>query len=131
MVNIPPGFQTMFPYMFCDDPNGFSDFLINAFDAQEMNRTMRGDIVANMQMQIGTMNFMISQADENYPAMAAAYYLYVESADSTMVKAIAAGATLEMEAMDMSYGDRQGGVVDPFGNIWWVSQRLTDQPYDN
>jgi len=26
-------------------------------------------------------------------------------------------------------GDRQGGVADPSGNIWWLSQRLVAGPY--
>jgi len=46
-----------------------------------------------------------------------------------MRRALKHGATLEMAVADMPYGDRQGGVVDPSGNIWWVSQRLVDGPY--
>lgn len=46
-----------------------------------------------------------------------------------MAKAEQAGAEKIMEVGDMPYGDRQGGVRDPAGNIWWVSQRLTDEPY--
>jgi PhnB protein len=34
-----------------------------------------------------------------------------------------------MEVADMPYGDRQGGVEDPSGNIWWISQRLVEEPY--
>ena len=128
---IPAGFQSVFPYMFCDDPQGFSEFLHKAFDAEEVGRTMRGDIIANMIIQIGTARFMVSQANERYTARPGAYYIYVESADSSIVRAISAGASLEMEAMDMTYGDRQGGVMDPFGNIWWVSQRLIDEPYQD
>ena len=29
----------------------------------------------------------------------------------------------------MPYGDRQGGVRDAHGNVWWISQRLVDAPY--
>jgi len=29
----------------------------------------------------------------------------------------------------MPYQDRQGGVKDPFENLWWISQRLVDEPY--
>ena len=39
-------------------------------------------------------------------------------------------ANLQMDVSDMPYGDRQGGVKDPFGNIWWISQRLVDGPYE-
>ena len=29
----------------------------------------------------------------------------------------------------MPYGDRQGGVRDAHGNLWWISQRLVEEPY--
>ena len=61
--------------------------------------------------------------------MRSTYYLYVEDADAAMNRAIENGAVLEMEVGDMPYGDRQGGVVDPAGNIWWLSQRLAQKPY--
>jgi PhnB protein len=61
--------------------------------------------------------------------MPASYYLYVEDADAAMKKAIAAGATKIMEVADMPYKDRQGGVKDQFGNVWWLSQRLIPGPY--
>jgi PhnB protein len=34
-----------------------------------------------------------------------------------------------MEVMDMPYGDRQGGIRDVAGNIWWLSQRIVKAPY--
>jgi len=44
-------------------------------------------------------------------------------------QANAAGGILEMEISNMPYGDRRGGIRDPHGNIWWVSQRLVQTPY--
>ena len=70
---------------------------------------------------------ILSQSNQQYPAMPSAYYLTVDNAEQSMDSAIKSGARLEMPVMDMSYGDRQGGVVDAFGNIWWISQRLIDQ----
>ena len=61
--------------------------------------------------------------------MPASYYLYVENADEAMAKAVAAGATAIMEVANMPYDDRQGGVKDAWGNLWWISQRLVDGPY--
>lgn len=72
---------------------------------------------------------MVSEAPEQYKSMRSSYYLYVEDADIAMEKAIENGAKLEMAVDNMPYGDRQGGVVDPFGNIWWLSQRLESKPY--
>ena len=53
----------------------------------------------------------------------------VESADAAMARAIAAGATKVMDIAVMPYNDRQGGVKDTSGNLWWISQRLVEEPY--
>jgi PhnB protein len=61
--------------------------------------------------------------------MPASYYLYVENADSAHARALAAGAVELMPVQDMPYGDRQSGVRDAHGNLWWLSQRLVPGPY--
>ena len=128
---IPEGFATITPYFFVKDADAFGEFLVKAFAGVQTLCTRRDDgVVANMQVRVGHHTVMISEATPDYPAMKAAYYLYVENADLTQASALAAGAALEMEVMDMDYGDRQGGVRDPFGNIWWISQRLTEAPYE-
>lgn len=80
-------------------------------------------------MAIGACTLMVSEATTRYPAVPASYCLYVEEAHAAVQDALNAGATLEMEAQDMAYGDRQGGVRDPAGNIWRVSQRIVEAPY--
>ena len=72
---------------------------------------------------------MVSEASAEFPAMPASYYLYVENADEAMLKAIAAGSVKIMDVANMPYNDRQGGIRDQFGNLWWLSERLTDDPY--
>ena len=127
---IPPGFSQVTPYIFAADAVTLIDFIVAAFGAAEQQRSLRPDgRVANSIVRIGDSMVMVTDGDERYPARPAAYYLYVEDADDSMAKAIAAGATLEMPVSDMPYGDRQGGVVDPVGNIWWISQRLEEGPY--
>jgi PhnB protein len=72
---------------------------------------------------------MISESSVDYPPSRAALYLYVDDADASVAKAVDQGAIMKMDIADMPYGDRQGGIVDPSGNIWWISQRLTTEPY--
>jgi len=74
---------------------------------------------------------MVSEASGKYKAMSGTYYLYVEDADAAMAQALQHGAELEMEIDDMPYGDRQGGVRDAQGNIWWISQRTVEKPYSS
>ncbi|MCP5358871.1 MAG: VOC family protein [Pseudomonadales bacterium] len=127
---IPDGFNTVTPYLFVSGADTFVEFLKKAFDGEELGRSIRPDgKIANAQVRIGSSTVMVSEAPEQYKSMRSSYYLYVEDADIAMEKAIENGAKLEMAVDNMPYGDRQGGVVDPFGNIWWLSQRLESKPY--
>ena len=127
---IPPGFNTVTPYFFVVHAERFVDFLVHGLGGVETCRTLRADgSIQNVIVQLGTSAVMVSEATATYPAMAAAYYLYVEDADAAMQRALQHGATLEMAVADMPYGDRQGGVRDAHGNIWWISQRVVHQPY--
>jgi PhnB protein len=41
--------------------------------------------------------------------------------DGVFQQALKAGGTQIMEPMDMFYGDRSGGITDPFGNSWYIA----------
>lgn len=128
---VPPGFATVTPYIFVNEAERFVDFLVDGLGGEEMLRHHRPDgCIANAQVRIGDATVMVSEASADYPAMPAAYYLYVADANAAMERALAHGASLEMAVADMPYGDRQGGVRDAHGNIWWISQRLVERPYD-
>jgi PhnB protein len=127
---IPPGFNTVTPYFFVENAESFVMFLVQGLGGVETCRTMRPNgSIQNVIVQLGTSAVMVSEAAGKYKPMAAAHYLYVEDADAAMHRAIEHGATLEMAVADMPYGDRQGGVRDAHGNIWWLSQRLVKAPY--
>lgn len=46
-------------------------------------------------------------------------FVYVENADETYRKALAAGGRVVMEPSD-DEGGRMCGITDPFGNLWWL-----------
>lgn len=126
---IPPGFNTVTPYIVVNDAPRFLDFLRLGLSGVEVLRHMDGDRVANAQVKLGTSTVMVGEASAACPAMPASYYLYVENAERAMSQAIAAGAHEIMPVGDKPYGDRQGGVRDTHGNLWWLSQRLVDGAY--
>jgi len=129
---IPKGYGTVFPYMIVKGADDFVSFLKNAFDAKEAGRTELPDgRLANVRVSIGTSTFMVSEADgQNMPPMPAAHYIFVDDVDRTFEKALACGSNKLFDPMDMPYQDRQAGISDPFGNIWWISIRLVEEPYD-
>jgi PhnB protein len=129
-MHVPEGFGVVTPYIFVDGADDYVRFLEAAFGATETGRTVAPNgSIANCQMKFETTTIMVSEASEQFPASSGAFYLYVSDADASMARALSAGAEKIMDAEDMPYGDRQGGVRDPSGNIWWVSQRLSADPY--
>lgn len=128
-VHIPPGFNTVAPYFVVAGAAEFIDFLVAGLGGTEILRHMDGDRIANAQVQLGTSTVMVGEASTAFPAMSASYYLYVENADESVRRARQAGASQVMAVADMPYGDRQGGVRDRHGNLWWISQRLVAGPY--
>lgn len=127
---VPTGFSQVTPYIFAQDAAAYIAFLQTALNGQEIGRSHGPDgRIANSQIRFGTATIMVSDASPAFPPSQAALYLYVDDADAAMNQALAHGATHVMNVSDMPYGDRQGGIRDPSGNIWWLSQRLTDVHY--
>jgi len=59
-----------------------------------------------------------------------AYHLYVDDVDATVSRAVQAGARLDRPVADQFYGDRSGGLTDPFGHVWFVATHKEDVPPD-
>lgn len=129
-MSTPPGFATVTPYIFAERADAFVRFLADGLGGEVLGIDYRpDDAIANARVRLGNATIMISEANAAYPAMPASYYLYVDDADAAMARAVAAGAVQIMAVADMPYDDRQGGIRDPHGNLWWISQRLAEGGY--
>jgi PhnB protein len=125
----PLGLASVTPYFFVDGAERFVQFLVDGLGGTETLRHLRPDgHIANAQVAFGACTVMVGEASAAYPAMRASHYLRVDDARSAVQRALRHGAALVMDVADMPYGDRQGGVRDAHGNLWWISQRLADGP---
>lgn len=126
---IPEGFHTVTPYLMVEDADGLITFLERAFEAELLDRhdTPDGDLM-HAELRIGDSRLMMSQANDEWPAMPAMLHLYVPDVDTVFRRAIEAGGRAVREPEDQFYGDRSGGLVDPTGNQWWVSTHVEDVP---
>jgi PhnB protein len=50
----------------------------------------------------------------------------VEDVDAVLAAALAAGANEAVGPHDWEYGERQASFVDPFGQVWMLTQTLRD-----
>jgi len=131
-MHIPPGFTQVFPYIFAPDAANYLVFLSEGLGGEIVSNLASPDgKVRNAHVRFGDMTIMVSEANARLGAMKATYYIYVADADAAMARAVKAGGIQQGQVADMPYGDRQGGVIDPAGNIWWISQRLAAGPYED
>lgn len=122
-----PDQRSVTPYLHVAGAAGCIDFLKQAFGAVEVMRHQTPDgFVHHAKMRLGDSVLELGEAHGQYPAMPANLHLYVADADATYKRAVAAGATALREPVDEPYGDRCGGVRDPFGNRWWIATHIRD-----
>jgi uncharacterized glyoxalase superfamily protein PhnB len=63
---------------------------------------------------------MFTQVNEKCKPATANLFVYVADADEVYQMALDNGATSLMTPADQEYG-RSGGVLDAFGNEWWMT----------
>lgn len=124
---IPDGHHTVTPYLIVEGVATLIDFMKLAFGAEELERRARPDgVVVHAAVKIGDSLVMMGAPLGDFEPMPASLRLYVEDTDATYERALRAGATSIMEPMDLFYGDREAGVRDPVGNIWWIATHQED-----
>lgn len=121
------GIHTITPYLMVPGAANLIEFVKQAFGATELLRGTGSEGGIHAEVRIGDSMLMIGGAEHTEP-MPAAIYLYVEDADAVYQRALQAGAASIMEPADQPYGDRNAGVKDPFGNIWYVATHKEDVP---
>ena len=111
------GYHSVTPRIVVDDVAGQVDFLRAVFDAT-------GDVEPGRpaEIRVGDSLIMVSPATKRdlFPAF---LYVYVDDADQTYQKALAAGATTVEAPLDTPYGDRRVMVRDPFGNMFQIAHQ--------
>ncbi|MGD9648046.1 MAG: VOC family protein [Pirellulales bacterium] len=136
---IPDGYHSVTPYLYIDGAARALEFYKQAFGATEVMRLdAPGGKIGHAEIKIGDSHIML--ADE-FPDMGArspsslggsavGLMVYTPDVDAVVERAVKAGAKLEHAVEEKFYGDRMGGIVDPFGHRWYVATHIEDVPPD-
>ena len=123
---VPQGYATVTPYLCVADAAKLIEFLKQAFEAQLLFKMDGpGGRIMHAEMTIGDSRIMLGQPAPGQETHAM-IHLYLPDADAVYARALAAGATSVREPADQFYGDRSGGVRDPFGNQWHIATHIED-----
>ncbi|HTR01735.1 MAG TPA: VOC family protein [Thermoanaerobaculia bacterium] len=130
---IPDGYHTVTPYLIVRGAAAAIAFYEKAFGAVELMRMPGPDgRIGHAEIRVGDSPVML--ADEN-PAFKApgsfggspvSLMLYVPDVDATVARAVSGGAKIVRPVENQFYGDRMGGIEDPFGHQWYVATHVED-----
>jgi len=132
---IPDNYHRVTPYLVVDGAAKAIDFYKKVFGATELMRMPApGDKIGHAEIKIGDSIVMLADAvaemghksPKTLGGSPISLLIYVENADSTVSGAVAAGAKLNRPVENQFYGDRMGGITDPFGHQWYVATHVED-----
>lgn len=124
---IPEGYHSITPYLIVSGADKLIDFMKRAFAAEEIERMDLPDgTIRHAEVRIGDSILMMGEAGGAWAPMPCSLYLYVNDTDAVYRQALQAGATSVMEPADQFYGDRNAGVKDGSGNLWWIATHKED-----
>jgi len=126
--NPPKGYTAVTPWIITTDTAKLLDFMGKAFGAKELARVPNpdGKGIGHAEAKIGDAVVMSFDAPEGWPPTPAFIRLFVDDVDQTFKAALKAGAKEVTKPTLLAFGDKVGRVRDPFGNIWWLQQRVED-----
>jgi PhnB protein len=132
---IPDGYHSVTPYLIVDGASAAIDFYKAAFGATERLRVPGpSNRIGHAELDIGDSVIMLADAHpemdihgpQKFGGSPVSITLYVPDVDAVIAKAVAGGAILKRPVADQFYGDRTGGIKDPFGHHWHISTHIED-----
>ena len=124
---VPAAYHTVTPYLTVKRAEELVEFVKQVFGAHEVFRTIGSAGGLHAEVTIGDSKLMIG-GYESVEEIPTALHLYVPDADAVYQRAIEAGATSVEAPVDQFYGDREAGVKDPTGNVWWIATHKLGLP---
>ena len=125
-MGVREGFSTVTPYITVVEIDRVIAFAKEVFGAVETLRTTGGAGGLHCELRIGDSMLMLgggapAQGREKPTVL----HVYVPDVDATFQRALEAGAEALYPLEDKPYGERQGGVKDSGGNLWFIATRTT------
>lgn len=135
VIPIPKGYRSVTPYLIVDHGLSALDYYQKAFGAKvHYAMEIQPGKITHAEFSIGDSKVMLGESCEemgardpkHYKGTPVSIHLYVKDVDSVVQKAVNSGGTLIREVQTLFYGDRCGGVQDPFGHFWYIATHVED-----
>jgi uncharacterized glyoxalase superfamily protein PhnB len=119
---VPEGFRSVTPGVSVVGADRLLEFLEKGLAASLRGKHLAANgTVDYAAVRIGDAVIEVSEAHGEWGPRTATLHVYVPDADAVYAQALVAGAASLQEMKDQSYGERNGGFADAWGNHWYVA----------
>ncbi len=126
MKVVPDGYHTVTPWMIsAGNTAQLIDFVVGVFEATELARVDVGGVIGHAEVRIGDSVVMMFDKPD-WPRTPAFLRLYVADDAEVLRRAVERGASVVTAPTELFWGDRVSRFRDPFGNLWWIHQRVAE-----
>lgn len=126
---VPENYTSVTPWIISPSSEKLIEFLEAAFEAEEIpNSKIKNEdgVVIHVVVKIGDALIMLFDSREGWNPTPSFLNLYVEDVEKVYQKALQLGSTSVTDITTLWFGEKVCRIVDPFGNLWWINQRIEE-----
>jgi len=124
LTTAPAGYHTVTPWLINRDAAGLIDFILDVFEGEDLGRVEADGKIGHAEVRIGDSVVMLFDSRDRWPETPGFLRLYVADDAAVLARAVARGGWVHTEPTEMFWGDRVSRMRDPYGNLWWIHQRV-------
>ena len=129
---VPENYTSVTPWIISSSSANLIAFMEEAFGAEEVPNSRiyneEGGII-HVVVKVGNALVMLFDSRKDWGPTPTFLNLYVEDVEKVYQKAIDLGATSVTNITTLYFGERVCRILDPFGNLWWINQRIEEIDY--
>ena len=131
---VPDHYTAVTPWIISPSSARLIEFVEAAFGAQEVANsriTNEVGLIIHVVVEIGDARVQLFDARAGWGPTPSFLNLYVEDVEQAYQQALQLGATSVTDITELWFGEKVCRVLDPFGNLWWINQRVEAVDFTN
>lgn len=131
---VPEHYTAVTPWLISPSSARLIDFMHAAFGAQELPNsriTDQAGVIIHVVVRLGDAMLQLFDSRPGWGPTPSFLNLYVEDIAQAHQRALALGATSVTDITELWFGEKVCRILDPFGNLWWLNQRIEEVDFTN
>lgn len=126
---VPDHYTTVTPWLISPASGQLINFMQAAFGAQEIPNSRLTDpagVIIHVVVQLGDARLQLFDSRPGWGPSPSFLNLYVTDLEQVYQQALALGAVSVTDVTELWFGEKVCRILDPFGNLWWLNQRVEE-----